>query len=76
MIKVTYEHICDGCKAPLDTEVYECSNAPGYPIPQPHRKFSFNWTLLSAELCNECAEPMYIALEETRDKIRKARSQS
>ena len=73
MIKVTYEHICDGCKAPLDTEVYECNNAPGYAIPQPHRKFSFHWTTVSAEFCGECAEPMYTALAETKDKIIKAR---
>jgi hypothetical protein len=76
MIKVTYEHICDGCKALLNTEAYECSNAPGYAIPQPHRKFSFHWTGVSAEFCGKCAEPMYIALNEAVDKIIKARSQS
>jgi hypothetical protein len=74
MIRLTYEHICDGCKALLDTQTFDCSNIPGLEFPKPHRNFSFDWLGLNAQLCNECAQPMYLAQEETMKKIRDKRN--
>jgi len=69
MIKLTYEHICDGCKKTLDTEVYECSDYPGMEFPRPHRQFSFNWFGINAQLCKECAAPLYEAQRKTMEII-------
>jgi len=65
MIKLTYEHICDGCNKTLDTEVYECSDYPGMEFPKTHRMFSFHWRGLNAQLCKDCAKPLYEAQEQT-----------
>jgi hypothetical protein len=70
MIKLTYEHICDGCKAHLATEVYHCTNVPNVEFPKPHRRFSFDWTGLNAQLCKDCAQPMYEAVEQMKEAIR------
>jgi len=75
MIKLTYEYICDGCKKNLDTGVYECSNIPSLEFPKPHRFFSFHWTSLSVELCKDCAQPMYEAVKQMKEKIQ-ARGQA
>jgi hypothetical protein len=69
MIKLTYEHICDSCKAHLETEVYECSNYPTLEFPKPHRKFSFDLSVLHAQLCKDCAMPVYKAIEQMKEKI-------
>jgi len=75
MIKLAYEHICDGCKKTLDTEVYECSNYPVMEFPRPHRQFSFNWLELNAQLCKDCAKPLYEAQEQTMKIIMANRGQ-
>ena len=69
MIKLTYEHICDGCNTPLDTEVYDCTDNPAMEFPRPHRRFSFDWTGFNAQLCNNCAQPMYAAVQQMRDNV-------
>jgi hypothetical protein len=70
MIKLTYEHICDGCKALLDTEEYYCANIPTMEFPRPHRRFSFDWTQLNGQLCRTCAQPMYDAVEQMKETIK------
>jgi len=73
MIKITYEHLCDGCNAPLNTETYDCSNYPHLEFPRPHRRFSFDWTGLNVMLCKDCAQPMYDAKDQMLEKIRARR---
>ena len=69
MIEITYKHICDGCQAHLDTEVYEFIDDTTFELPKPHRMYSFIWRGLNAQLCKECAEPMYEAVELMKKKV-------
>jgi hypothetical protein len=69
MIKVIYEHFCDGCNNILDTEIYNCTDIPELELPRPHRMYSFIWRGLNAQLCKECAEPMYEAVELMKKKV-------
>ena len=69
MIKLTYEHICDGCNTPLDTEVYDCTDNPAFTFPRPHRRFSFYWPGINAQLCGHCAQPMFDAVQQMKETI-------
>ena len=73
MIKVTYEHICDGCQVNLDTEVHDCTDIPTLEFPRPHRMYSFIWRGLNAQLCRECATPMYEAVDLMKANVTRIR---
>ena len=69
MIEITYKHICDGCDNILDTEIYNCTDIPELELPKPHRMYSFIYRGLNVQLCRECAEPMYEAVELMKEKV-------
>jgi len=69
MIKVIYEHFCDGCDNILDTEIYNCTDIPELELPRPHRLYSFIYRGLNVQLCRECATPMYEATDLMKEKV-------
>ena len=74
MIEITYKHICDGCQAHLDTEVYECIDDAKFEFPKPHRMYSFIWKGFTVHLCKNCATPMYEAVEVMKEKVTRIRA--
>jgi hypothetical protein len=69
MIKVIYEHVCDGCSNILDSEIYNCTDIPELELPRPHRMYSFIYRGLNVQLCRECATPMYNAVDLMKEKV-------
>jgi hypothetical protein len=75
MIKVIYEHFCDGCNNILDTEIYNCTDIPELELPRPHRLYSFIYRGLNVQLCRECAKPMYDAVDLVKEKVARRRAE-
>ena len=68
-IKITYDHECDGCKTIIWTEKYSWASFPSTTTPQPHRGNAFVLFGINADLCDDCAQPLFEAKERMMERI-------